>query len=211
MDKERDSGLWGIFTRNQYFLLLSTILFLSSLFIGYAFSGFLDQFLDAMLNDFKRRISQGELKITTLSLFANNIKIALLIYAGGIFLGVGTVIYLLLNGLFIGYTAAQFPLGTFIIFTIPHGILEILGILIAGTAGFRLANIVFNIMSEITHLQSDFSISSQIKYIFESKKSDFKDSLMLIAIAAVLIFIAAVIEANFTISWGHYILNLLNP
>lgn len=206
MAKERYEGLLGgLYTRNETFLMLSAMIFISSVFIGYAFAGFLDPILKSVLGDFKKRLSPGgDLQLTTLSLFINNIKVALYLYAGGISIGLFTAYYLISNGIFIGYTGAQFDLGDFIIAIIPHGVFEILGIIIAGAAGFKLALIIINILKGVTKLQSDFSMINQFKYLLESNQDDFKDTLVMLGIAIVLIFIAAIIEANFTPGWIHY-------
>ncbi|MDY9922590.1 stage II sporulation protein M [Methanobacterium sp.] len=206
MAKERYEGLIsGLYNRNEIFFMLSAMMFIASIFIGYAFAGMLEPILAEMLGDFKRRLVQGELQLTTLSLFANNIKIALLLYVGGLIFGVITAFYLISNGIFIGYTAAQFQLGDFIIYTLPHGVFELLGIIIAGAAGFKLASIELKILKGVLKLQSDFSMSNQLKYLLEANWDEFKDTLVLMAIAAVLILIGAIIEANFTISWASYI------
>jgi stage II sporulation protein M len=205
MAKERYEGLIsGLYNRNETFFMLSAMMFIASIFIGYAFAGMLEPLLGKMLGDFKRRLVQGDLQLTTLSLFANNIKIALMIYGGGLSLGVFTAFFLISNGVFIGYTAAQFQLGDFIIYTLPHGVFELLGIIIAGAAGFKLANILLNILKGVLKLQSDFSMSNQIKYLLEANWDEFKDTLVMIAIATVLILIGAIIEANFTLSWASY-------
>ena len=205
MAKEKYDGLIsGIYSRNETYFMLSAMIFIASLFIGYAFAGLLEPILASMLGDFKRRLSQGELQLTTLSIFTNNLKVILMIYAGGIIVGAFTAFYLITNGIFIGYTAAQFNLGDFIIYTIPHGVFEILGIIIAGAAGFKLGHIVFKLIKGMLHIQSDFSVTNQIKYLFESNWDDFKDTLLLMGIAIVLIIIAAVIEANLTLSWANY-------
>ncbi len=205
MAKEKYEGLiGGLYNRNETFFMLSAMIFIASLFIGYAFAGMLEPLLGNMLGDFKRRLTQGELQITTFSLFANNLKVALLIYGGGLIFGLVTAFYLISNGVFIGYTAAQFQLGDFIIYTIPHGIFELLGIIIAGAAGFKLGSIVLNILKGLLKLQSDFSMSNQLKYLLEVNLDDFKDTLIMMGIAVALIFIAAIIEANFTLSWASY-------
>jgi stage II sporulation protein M len=205
MAKEKYEGLiGGLYNRNETFFMLSAMIFIASLFIGYAFAGMLEPLLGSMLGDFKRRLTQGELQLTIFSLFANNLKVALLLYGGGLIFGVVTAYYLISNGVFIGYTAAQFQLGDFIIYTIPHGIFELLGIIIAGAAGFKLGSIVLNILKGLLKLQSDFSMSNQLKYLLEANLDDFKDTLILMSIAVALIFIAAIIEANFTLSWASY-------
>ena len=210
MARERFEGLLGgLYRRNESYLLISAMIFIVSILLGYAFAGMLEPILGSVLGDLKRRISQGELKLTTLSIFANNLKVAFIIYAGGIILGVITVIYLFVNGAIIGYTAAQFSIGDFIIYTAPHGVFEMVGIIIAAAGGFRLANVVLNLMRGLLHLQTDFSITSQVKYLLEVNLDDFKDSLVLFGIAVILLLIAAFIEANLTIIWANYMKTIL--
>lgn len=205
MAKEKYEGLIsGLYNRNETFFILSAMMFIASIFIGYAFAGMLEPVLGKMLSDFKRRLVQGELQLTTFSLFANNLKVALLLYGGGLIFGLVTAFYLISNGVFIGYTAAQFQLGDFIIYTLPHGVFEVLGIIIAGAAGFKLGSIVLNILKGLLKLQSDFSMSNQLKYLLEANWDDLKDTLIMMGIAVVLIMIAAIIEANFTITWASY-------
>jgi len=210
MARERFEGLLGgLYRRNESYLLISAMIFIVSILLGYAFAGMLEPILGSVLGDLKRRISQGELKLTTLSIFANNLKVAFIIYAGGIILGVITVIYLFVNGAIIGYTAAQFSIGDFIIYTAPHGVFEMVGIIIAAAGGFRLANVVLNLMRGLLHLQTDFSITTQVKYLLEVNLDDFKDSLVLFGIAVILLLIAAFIEANLTIIWANYMKTIL--
>ncbi len=205
MAKEKYEGLIsGLYNRNETYFILSAMMFIASIFIGYAFAGMLEPILGKMLGDFKRRLVQGELQLTTFSLFANNLKVALLLYGGGLLFGLVTAFYLISNGVFIGYTAAQFQLGDFIIYTLPHGVFEVLGIIIAGAAGFKLGSIVINILKGLLKLQSDFSMSNQVKYLLEANWDDLKDTLIMMGIAVVLILIAAIIEANFTITWASY-------
>lgn len=204
--KEKYEGyLSSLYNHNEIFILVSAGLFITSLIAGYFLSGFLDQILGVVLNDLKRRVSEGELELNTLNIFFNNLKIAFFIYAGGLFVGIGTVFYLVTNGLFIGYAGSKFPFWDFIVFTIPHGIIEVLGIIIAGAAGFRLAITLINILDGALHIRREIPLQSQLEYILKSNMDSFKESLALFLIAVVLILIAAVIEANITISWGRYI------
>ena len=210
LKKDKHEGFFGgLYKRNETFLMLSTMIFLVSMFVGYAFSGVLDQVLGSVLGDLKRRLTEGELKLTTFSIFANNLHVAFLIYVGGLIVGFFTVFYLIVNGAFLGYAAAKYPLGDFVIFTIPHGIPEIIGIIISGAAGFRLASCVIHILKDITHIRSDISFIGQFKYILEIHADEFVESLKLFGIAVVFLIVAAFIEANLSIPWGRYIQGVL--
>jgi len=75
-------------------------------------------------------------------IMANNISVAFNAFALGITAGIGTCYVLLLNAVMLGGLAAHFanhgasyPFWSFIL---PHGILEILAILIAGAGGIRV-------------------------------------------------------------------------
>lgn len=74
----------------------------------------------------------------------NNIGIAFQTFAGGVVFGLGTLFYLLFNGLFIGAVAGHL-LGvgfasTFGAFVVGHGAFELTAIAIAGAAGLRLGH-----------------------------------------------------------------------
>ncbi len=73
---------------------------------------------------------------------SHNIGIAFRVFAGGVVAGVGTVFFLLFNGVFLGSAAGYLQtLGlqhTFYPFVIGHGSFELTAIVLAGVAGLRL-------------------------------------------------------------------------
>ena len=77
------------------------------------------------------------------SIFTHNILVALLAFAGGLTGGLLTAYLLVTNGLLIGvFAGLAMGAGTtslFVQLVIPHGLLELSCIAVAGTAGFRLA------------------------------------------------------------------------
>ena len=206
--RDTNSGFWtGLYTRNEIFIWLSAGIFLGSIVLSYAFAGFLDSFLAPALQNFQQKASNGTLKLETLSLFINNATIALFIYLGGLIFGIGTIILLISQGAFIGYTASKYPLYSFLIFTVPHGIFEVTGIILAGAAGFKLGSILINFLKDVIKIKSNISMKNQIKYLLEVNVDDFKDSFALFLLAAILLIIAAFIEANLTVTWGMFIQN----
>lgn len=76
------------------------------------------------------------------AIITNNVRVALYCFAGGVFLGVGALVLLALNGLQLGASFGHFVnvgLGAYLgEFIIGHGILELTAIWIAGGAGFML-------------------------------------------------------------------------
>jgi uncharacterized membrane protein SpoIIM required for sporulation/uncharacterized RDD family membrane protein YckC len=92
-----------------------------------------------------------EAPVTTQPLMAaeiitNNTHVAFLCFAGGIFLGVGSLALLAFNGLELGATAAHFAnqglLAYLLAFIVGHGVLELFAIAVAGAAGFLLGRAV---------------------------------------------------------------------
>ncbi len=210
LKKEKYDGFFGgLYKRNETFLMLSTAILLISILMGYALASVLSPIIGSVFGDFKRRVVQGQIQLTTISIFSNNLKVALFIYAGGLLFGSVTALYLITNGLFIGYAGTQFPLGDYILFTIPHGILELIGIIISGAAGFRLASCVYHIFQGLTNMRSDISRTNQFKYILEINMDEFWESIKLLAIAIVFLLVAAFIEANLSIAWGNYIKSVI--
>lgn len=209
-NEEKHHGFFtGLYKRNEMFLIASAFIFFASMFAGYFLSGVMDHFLSGTWKSLKEGVNNGQIKLTTLSIFLNNIKIAFSIYVWGLGFGIVTAGLLAFNGLFIGYAASKFAIGDFILYTLPHGVFEIAGIIIAGAAGFRLASCFIRIIKDVTHMKKYMPIRDQIGQIFNVNYDEFKESLVLFVIAAVLIFIAAIIEANFTISWASYVKGMI--
>jgi uncharacterized membrane protein SpoIIM required for sporulation/uncharacterized RDD family membrane protein YckC len=75
-------------------------------------------------------------------IITNNVRVAIACFAGGIFLGVGSLALLGYNGLSIGAAAGHFAnrglLGYLLEFILGHGLLELFAIWVAGAAGFLL-------------------------------------------------------------------------
>ncbi len=72
----------------------------------------------------------------------NNIRIGFQTFAGGIFFGVGSIFYLLFNGLYIGAVAGHLTqvgyTATFWPFVSGHGAFELTAIVLSGMAGLKL-------------------------------------------------------------------------
>ena len=76
------------------------------------------------------------------TIFRNNVQVAFLAFALGIFLGVGTLWVVVQNAVFIGLLAGAFQAAgqapAFWGLVLPHGFLELISICIAGGAGLRM-------------------------------------------------------------------------
>lgn len=213
MKKEKfESTIGALYRRNEKFLFLSAAIFIGSIFIGYFLSGIfssIDQYFGTIFRDLQEGARSGEIKLETIPIFLNNIRIALIIYGGGLLLGSFTAIFLVINGAFIGYVASKVPLGDFIIYTIPHGIFEVIAIIVAGTAGFRLATTVYYFIDGMLNETWYGSILEKFGFIFRKNQDEFKESLILFLIAVVLLIIGSIIEANLTLPWANYVQSII--
>jgi uncharacterized RDD family membrane protein YckC/uncharacterized membrane protein SpoIIM required for sporulation len=79
-------------------------------------------------------------------IITNNVRVAVACFAGGIFLGVGSLVLLAYNGLAVGTFAGHFAnvglLDYLLTFILGHGALELFAIWVAGAAGFLLGRSV---------------------------------------------------------------------
>ncbi len=79
-------------------------------------------------------------------IFTNNIRVTVVAFAGGITLGLFTGYVLITNGLLVGLLGgsliAQGQGSAFFQLVVPHGVLELSLIVVAGAAGFRVADAI---------------------------------------------------------------------
>ncbi|MBA2364382.1 MAG: stage II sporulation protein M [Chloroflexia bacterium] len=91
-------------------------------------------------------ISASESSVAASTIMTNNIRVAVLAFTGGIFLGIPSLLVLALNGLTIGGVAAAAQRGGVGLelwsFVSPHGWIELTVIFIAGGAGMGLGKAV---------------------------------------------------------------------
>ncbi|WP_335869081.1 stage II sporulation protein M [Bacillus sp. 2205SS5-2] len=93
--------------------------------------------------------SDGEVdsSFMSASIMTNNIRVAFLAFAGGVFFGLLTVYMLVYNGIIIGALAALFwhqdKSYEFWAYIVPHGMIELTAIFIAGGAGLMMGYKLF--------------------------------------------------------------------
>jgi uncharacterized membrane protein SpoIIM required for sporulation len=84
--------------------------------------------------------------IVSASIMTNNIRVAVLAFACGITLGIGTVYLLVYNGILIGALAALYHRAgegyAFWAYILPHGVIELTAIFIAGGAGLYMGYVI---------------------------------------------------------------------
>jgi uncharacterized membrane protein SpoIIM required for sporulation len=80
--------------------------------------------------------------VLSTQIFQNNVQVAFLAFALGVFFGVGTIWVIVQNAVFIGLLAGAFQAAghapAFWSLVLPHGFLELIAICIAGGSGLRM-------------------------------------------------------------------------
>jgi uncharacterized membrane protein SpoIIM required for sporulation/uncharacterized RDD family membrane protein YckC len=128
-------------------------------------------------------VPQVQMSILSSRVMTNNIQVSLFAAAGGILAGIGTVIVLLTNGVHLGSVFALFDaqgagaqLWTFVL---PHGVLEMTAIVVAGAAGLVLAHAL---------------VAPGRRTRGRALREEGKESLSLVAGAGMLLVLAGLIE-----------------
>ena len=209
------------FSNNKKLLLLSTLLFVVPLFIGYFCSDAIASYVAPIVNSFEQNIADGTVTLTTQSLFTNNVSVAIIIYTLSALGGILGALILFNNGLFVGYYGVQLDILVYALLTVPHGIFEIPAIIISATGGFVLLSFVLHFLwnlysPDYSYLDifdpyfSNVKISLKQRFVaaFKKNQNKLKESFIFLCLSVVLLIIAAFIEANLTIPIASAIFSL---
>ena len=158
-------------------------------------------------------MQSGELKLAVDSIFFNNFFIAMMLFLGAISFGLITALMLITNGLFVGYYATNLPLAIFLPLTLPHGIFEISGIIIAATGGFTLISFIAHFLNDLTLFEKNKwgerpNFQDRIKSSFNKNYKIISQSLILLGVATALLILAAFIEVYVTIYIANFIIKI---
>ncbi|MBT3284503.1 hypothetical protein HN807_12915 [Candidatus Bathyarchaeota archaeon] len=123
-------------------LVLSSLVFVFSIFIGYALGGETSaQSFEGVLSNIPDPTESTSIQMFA-AILSNNVVASFLFLASGILGGVPPLLFIAFNGFFIGYISwnvAQVQGLTFVIATIlPHGVVEIPAILLSASMGVGL-------------------------------------------------------------------------
>lgn len=203
------------FIDNKYIILAITLLFLITTILGFFFAADLQNFMKPVVKTFEHRISSGQVTLTTHSLYYNNLLVTLRIYEGSFLMGVAGILEIIINALLIGHYGAlcymQGKLILYILLILPHGIFEIPALIISSSGGFVMLEFLILFLKNL--ISPDYSYTDVFDPIYNSDKISFietvkmswrkngkmfKQSLILLLVAIILLMIAAFIEANIT-------------
>jgi stage II sporulation protein M len=199
----------NLYRRNKIFLNISALIFLASMIVGSAGPFISGSFHTYMINLTLNYFSdlRGD-SPTTLSIFLNNSTLAFIyLYIGGFGFGIISTLQLIKIGLLTSFISVEYPKS--IIYLLPHGIFELSAYVIATAAGFKFLSVAIGMIKGFIDLKEDIPINDQVINIINENYLKFRDSVFLLVIAIIILFIAAIIEANISVPLSHYILGLI--
>ncbi|MFB6223291.1 MAG: stage II sporulation protein M [Haloarcula sp.] len=170
------------------YLPVAALILLSSALLGYALGSQIPaEWLQAPGTTGETPFMSVEL--TTVSITVNNLGALFIMSLGAVSLGIATVLSLALNGVIIGgvvgIAVKQVSPVVVAALLVPHGVVEIPALLIVAAVGLRFGWLTVQYLRGRT----DELVTEQ----------DIREAGWLLATAAVLIVIAAYIEANLTL------------
>lgn len=128
-------------------------------------------------------VSRERRPVMATSIIANNVRVAIMCFASGIAVGIGSLVVLAMNGLQLGAVSGHFAnlgvLGYLWTFVMGHGVLELFAIWVSGAAGFLLGRALI--------VPGDYSRRDAL--VIASRRA-----LPMVAAAVVLLLIAGLIE-----------------
>lgn len=203
------------FTDNKGIIIFVSLFFLLSLIAGFLFANELQSIIKPALTVFQQKITTGQVQLTTVSLYVNNITAAIVMYIGSFFLGITGLMAIFVNALLVGYYgslySAHSQLPLFLALLLPHGIFELPALVLSCSGGLILLKFVILFFKNL--ISPDYTFSDVFDPVYNSEDIDFKEkckmswrkngkfvkhSLIILVVSAVLLIIAAFVEANLT-------------
>ena len=196
------------FTQNKWPIIFSFLILICSILLGYYLEAYLYDYLNPVVDALVEQVQSGALQITFHDIFLNNIKVVLLSFILGIFCCI-SVLILAFNGLFLGYYVGfrGDVLGT-AVYIIPHGIFELSSCILACASGIVLFKFLYTFFHTY-YRQNGYVHGNRWKNAFDLSFDTFKQAVILLVIAAILMAIAGFIEAYLTIPIGDFLISVL--
>lgn len=144
--------------------------------------------------------------LSAMDILINNEWSGILTYVGSIFFGIYAIISLGYNGVNLGMFGQLFsqyvPNGglKYIVYLIPHGIFEITAIVLQSVAGILLFLFIWRFIRAM--ISKDVHGASEA---FNQNKKVLIQSLIIMIFSAILLVIAALIEAYFSVPFSEFI------
>jgi len=175
------------------YLLVIITLFLLATAVGYVSAYFNPDIIDELIGQFEETygwIAEESPIMIMLFIFANNTLNSFIAMLLGTFFGIWPVIFILVNGYFIGVvvfsSVQEYGILVVLFALLPHGIIELPMIFISASMGLRLGVLAFQKIFNIKDIRFKYELFSAIRFF--------------VTVIVPLLFIAAIIETFITSS-----------
>ena len=175
------------------YLLVIITLFLLATAAGYVSAYFNPDIIDELMGQFEESygwIADESPTMIMLFIFANNTINSFIAMLLGTFFGIWPVIFILINGFFIGVVVfsllQEYSILVVLSGLLPHGIIELPMIFISASIGLRLGVLAFQKIFTIKEIRFKYEMFSAIRFF--------------VTVIVPLLFIAAIIETFITSS-----------
>ncbi len=175
------------------YLLVIITLFLLATVAGYVSAYFNPDIIDELMGQFEETygwIAEESPIMIMLFIFANNTINSFIAMLLGTFFGIWPVIFILVNGYFIGVvvfsSVQEYGILVVLFALLPHGIIELPMIFISASMGLRLGVLAFQKIFRIKDIRFKYELFSAIRFF--------------VTVIVPLLFIAAIIETFITTS-----------
>jgi len=173
------------------YLFVSVTVFAAGIGLGWLLSGEVSL---TVLAEFGTNQSLFPSRITVETILLNNLLALAVVLAGVITFAVTTAVSLLFNGLLIGFLLGatdSYSLVQTIALILPHGLLELPAFWVAGAVAFR-----------VTHRLIRYLRGNEDEVLSPSERYE---AVLLGLLTVVLIVVAAIIEARFTLEIAEWL------
>lgn len=176
--------------RNKIFYLVSILLFLASMAVGYSLVSVED--IESISESSFNTIEDWDKPHRFLELFEHNFTIDLSCILGGITFSIYSLILNFINGVMVGYVLRLAPTTIFILGVVPHGIFEIPSSIVAFVGSLSVTKIEINLIKGV--LQNGKTFKGELY----NSRDLFKDVIISLMLVMLLLLIAGFIEAYIT-------------
>ncbi|WP_405267892.1 stage II sporulation protein M [Methanobrevibacter sp.] len=196
------------FAENKIAIIISVAILGISLILGYCLEGYLYSYLNPVVEELTKKVQSGALKITFQDIFLNNLRVICVMFVFGIIFCFSAVM-LAFNGFFVGYyVGSTHDLFTVLMYIIPHGIFELPSCALACAASFVLFNFIYKFIKALLKDTND-NVSDLIRSSYDKTDDKLKQAVILFIVSVILMIIAGVIEAYFTVPIAQFIFSIL--
>ncbi len=194
-------SFWQIVKDNKEMNWRATIIFIMSIVVG-LFINISNPLMLEMLEQMSELAGQLGADSSAfdmiLLIFMNNITVALLMIFLGFIFGIVPFLFLVINGLFLGFFTKFFlsegsSVFGYFVSLLPHGVLELTAIVLAGAYGFKLGAILWRNLKAFVTGNEAVKDSSSFADIA-------RDTVIFIVGIMIILLLAAIIESTISLA-----------